>query len=170
MIFELLFNAGLLLVAVICFVNITLVAPEPIQGNMNAAQWPQLIFGLLAVCIVINMIRIYRNTPKKERNLEPLRKISLQKILRSHVTWAFVTLFAAIPALNLLGFFPTGILFCCVFTFLFGERKPLRIVLPALIITLVLYVLFINLNIMLPRGTGVLRSFHLFTEGIFRLR
>ena len=35
-------------------------------------------------------------------------------------------------------------------------------------IPLVLYVLFINLNIMLPRGMGFLRSFHLFTEGIFR--
>lgn len=168
MIFELLFNAALLIVAIVCFVNITMVAPEPIQGNMNAAQWPQLIFGLLAICLVCNMINIYRKTPKEQRNLEPLKQIKLSSILKSKLTWAFVTLFAAISALNVLGFFPTGIIFCCIFTYLFGERKPLRIILPAFIITLVLYALFINLNIMLPRGTGFLRSFHLFTEGIFR--
>ncbi len=168
MIFELLFNAALLIVAIVCFVNITIVAPEPIQGNMNAAQWPQLIFGLLAICLVANMIKVFINTPKEQRNLEPLKQIKLSKILKSHVTWAFVTLFATIPALNVLGFFPTGLIFCCIFTYLFGERKPLRIILAAVIITLVLYVLFINLNIMLPRGMGFLRSFHLFTEGIFR--
>lgn len=56
MAFELLFNAFLLLVAIICFVNITMVAPEPIQGNMDAAQWPQIIFGLL---IHYRSVRLY---------------------------------------------------------------------------------------------------------------
>jgi len=168
MAFELLFNAFLLLAAIICFVNITMVAPEPIQGNMDAAQWPQIIFGLLIVCLIANMIKVYRETPAEKRNFDQLKGISLPGILKSKVTWAFVTLFAVIPALNTIGFIPTGLIFCVIFTMLFGERKLLRIVLAAVIITLVLYVLFINLNIMLPRGVSFFRSFHLFAEGLAR--
>lgn len=168
MAFELLFNAFLLLVAIICFVNITMVAPEPIQGNMDAAQWPQIIFGLLIICLIANIIKIYKETPADKRNFDQLKGISLTGILRSKITWAFVTLFAVIPALNTIGFIPTGIIFCVIFTMLFGERKPLRIGLAVVIITLVLYLIFINLNIMLPRGTGVFRSFHLFAEGLAR--
>lgn len=168
MAFELLFNAFLLLIAIICFVNITMVAPEPIQGNMDAAQWPQIIFGLLIICLIANMIKVYKGTPAEKRNFDQLKGISLQGILKSKVTWAFVTLFAVIPAFKTIGFIPTGLIFCVIFTMLFGERKPLRIILAALIITLVLYTLFINLNIMLPRGTGFFRSFHLFAEGLAR--
>lgn len=168
MAFELLFNAFLLLAAIICFVNITMVAPEPIQGNMDAAQWPQIIFGLLIVCLIANMIKVYRETPAEKRNFDQLKGISLPGILKSKVTWAFVTLFAVIPALNTIGFIPTGLIFCVIFTMLFGERKLLRIVLAAVIITLVLYVLFINLNIMLPRGVSFFRNFHLFAEGLAR--
>lgn len=168
MAFELLFNAFLLLVSIICFVNITMVAPEPIQGNMDAAQWPQIIFGLLIILLIANIIKVYRETPAEKRNFDDLKKINVNGILKSKVTWAFVTLFAVIPAFKLIGFIPTSLIFCVIYTMLFGERKPLRIALAAIIITLVLYVLFINLNIMLPRGTGFLRSFHLFAEGIAR--
>lgn len=168
MAFELLFNAFLLLVSIICFVNITLVAPEPIQGNMDAAQWPQIIFGLLIICLIANMIKVFKETPAEKRNFDQLKQIHLSSILRSKVTWAFVTLFAVIPALNTIGFIPTSLIFCVIFTMLFGERKPLRIGLAAVIITLVLYVLFINLNIMLPRGGSFFRSFHLFAEGLAR--
>lgn len=168
MAFELLFNTFLLLVSIICFVNITLVAPEPIQGNMDAAQWPQIIFGLLIVGLIANMIKVYKGTPAEKRNFQQFKTISLPGILKSKVTWAFVALFAVIPAFRTIGFIPTSLIFCTVFTLLFGERKPLRIALAAIVITLVLYILFINLNIMLPRGIGIFRSFHLFAEGLAR--
>ncbi|MDL2264211.1 hypothetical protein LJC31_06115 [Synergistaceae bacterium OttesenSCG-928-I11] len=63
MIYELCFNAFLLLVAVVCVVDVSANAPPPLPGSMSAAQWPQIVFGLMCVFIVINMIYIWKNRP-----------------------------------------------------------------------------------------------------------
>lgn len=170
MIFELLFNFVLIIISVVCFANITKMAPEPIQGNMDAAQWPQIIFGLLIVCLIANMIKIVKNTPKEERNLGPLKNITLSGIFKSKLLWIFVLLFAVVPGFKYIGFIPTSLIFCPCVMLLFGERKPLRILLPTVLIVVVVYVLFINLNIMLPRGTGFLRNFHVSCERLVRIR
>ncbi|MEF9895468.1 MAG: tripartite tricarboxylate transporter TctB family protein, partial [Clostridia bacterium] len=67
-----------------------------------------------------------------------------------------------------LGFMVTCFLFLISYGLLLGERKYLRLVLFALLITLVLYICFgVLLSVNLPRGTvPFLRNFALFIESL----
>lgn len=169
MILELLFNGLLLAGSVICFINITLVAPDPTPGNMNAAQWPQLVFGLLAICIVVNMLLVWKKTPSEQRNLKPLKNIRISSIVKSKLFYGIIFLFLYVLLLQYTGFIPGSLLFGVLYMILLGERKPLRIIAADLILVVIIYCLFINLEVMLPRGISVFRMFHLWTEGIVRI-
>jgi hypothetical protein len=69
-----------------------------------------------------------------------------------------------------LGFLFTSILFLAGYGVLLGERRPLRIAISSVAITLLLYVGFsVFLGIMLPRGEiGFIRSIALLLESIFQ--
>lgn len=169
MILELLFNGMILAVSILCFVNITLVAPEPTPGNMNAAQWPQLIFGLLVLCLIINMLRIWKAAPPGQRNLDSLKNIRISGFVKSRLFWGIGFMFLYVLLLQYMGFIPGSLLFGGLYMILLGEKKPLRILLADLILVAVIYCLFINLEVMLPRGVSVFRTFHLWAEGLVRI-
>jgi hypothetical protein len=167
MIGEFLFNIFLFLISVVCFVDITLVAPAPVSGNINAAQWPQVIFGLLGVCLIFNMIWIWKNSPLCKSTLSNF-KFNIE-IINKKLSIAFFLLIAFIFLLNYIGFIPGSLLFCSGYMVLLGERKLGRIVIPAFLIVLIIYCVFINLEVMLPRGISVYRTFHLFMESVIRV-
>ena len=169
MILELLFNGFLLLVSIVCFADITAVAPAPRPRNMNAAQWPQMIFGLLALCIVVNMVRIWRAAPKEARGGGDLAKISVRKIVQSKLFIAIVFLFAYVYLLNVIGFILASLVFSVAYIALLGERRPLRVVVAAVVMVSVVYCIFINLEVMLPRGVSLFRDFHLMMESLVRI-
>lgn len=162
---ELLFNGVLALFFIYCFFYIGSIAPEPQPGTMDAAQWPQLLLGLLVIFLIINMYNIYKNTPKKERNLSAITEIKLGGFYKNKLFLGIASLFVYSFALDYLGFIVSSFLFSVAYSRLLGEKRFTRLLLYSFLSVAVLYFLFSKgLNIMLPRGVGIFRNFALFLE------
>lgn len=166
---ELIFNGLFLIVSIICFADITIIAPEPTPGSMDAAQWPQWIFGLMVICLIINMIKIWKATSDEKRNFDDIKQISLRKIITSKLFVAIMIMILYVILLKNVGFIPGSLVFSAAYITLLGERRPVRIAIATLVMVAIIYALFINLEIMLPRGIGVFRDFHLLMESIIRV-
>lgn len=169
MVLELLFNSLFLLASVLCFVDVTIIAPEPTAGNMDAAQWPQCIFGLLVLCLIINIVRIWKTAPPEKRNYDEIRQISLIKIVTSKLFIGIVLLALYVVLLRNVGFIPSSLLFSVAYITLLGEKCPIRTMVAGLTMIAVIYALFINLEVMLPRGVWGFRDFHLLLEDFIRM-
>ena len=145
--------------------------PLKVQNNPNALSpniWPSVILVLLIACMVANIIRIIRvNKGKPEFTLKAFAA-GIPGFLKSQMFIGIIIIVVLSFLLEPLGFMPTSFLFLIAYGILLGERKYLRLVIMALVITLVLYICFgVLLQVNLPRGTvPFLRNFSLFVESL----
>lgn len=170
---ELIFNVLILLGVLYTMAFHVLEAPVAIkvQKNPYALQpnvWPNVILSLLALCLVLNIIGIIRkNRGKEEFSLKYLTG-QVPGFFKSKVFIGMALVVILSFVLEPLGFMVTCFLFVIAYGLLLGERKYLRLVLVALVITFILYLLFsVALQVNLPRGTvSFLRNFALKLEEI----
>mgnify|MGYP002626941000 CR=1 FL=1 len=172
--FELICNFLLLVFLVYAFFTHTLEAkvPKAYLKNPNVLYpdvWPKLIIILLWICIIINIIKIFKkNKGNPEFSFAAFGKNTL-KFLKSKTFIGMVILVIASLVLEPLGFVVTAALIMFSYGMLLGEKKWWRLACIAVVLSIVLHILFSGLlNVNLPRGTvPFLRSFSLFLENLF---
>jgi hypothetical protein len=164
---QLLFNAGLVLFFIYCYFYVGTIAPEPKPGNMDGAQWPQMLLILLVIFLIINIFNIYRNTPKEERNLNSITGVNYKGFYKNKLFIGIVILFIYAFALEYTGFIFTSFVFAMLYSRLLGEKRIPKLALYSFLSVAILYFLFSKgLGIMLPRGVGIFRSIALMLESI----
>lgn len=164
---QLLFNGFLALFFAYCYFYVGSIAPEPRPGNMDGAQWPQLLLILLVVFLIVNMYNIYKRTPREERNLSAIKGINYKGLFKNKLFIGIVALFVYAFVLEYLGFILSSFLFSIVYSRLLGEKRVPQLLLYSFLSVAVLYFLFLKgLDIMLPRGTGIFRDFALMLESL----
>lgn len=161
---ELAFNIGLLLFFVYCFIYVGAIAPEKIPGQMDGAQWPQILLGLLVIFLAINIYRVYKN----RKDGETLKiNFDIKKILKNKLFIGSALLIVYTLALDIMGFIVASIIFFMLYSRLLGEKRIKTLLLSSVSSVIVLYIIFNTLlSIMLPRGTGIFRTFALLLESI----
>ena len=161
---ELAFNVGLLLFFVYCFIYVGVIAPEKIPGQMDGAQWPQILLGLLVIFLAINIFKVYKN--RKDGEAFKIN-FDIKKIVKNRLFIGSALLIVYTLALNLTGFMVTSIIFFMLYSRLLGEKRIKTLLLSSVGSVLILYIIFNTmLGIMLPRGIGIFRTFALFLESI----
>lgn len=170
---ELIVNVLLLVffIYTLCFHVTEAPIPEKVVKNPNAlspSTWPSVILVLLIVCIVANIIKIWKkNKGDPEFSLKAFAK-TIPDFLKSKMFIGIAIIVVLSFILEPLGFMPTCFLFLIAYGILLGERKYVRLVIFAVVVTFVLYICFgVLLQVNLPRGTiPFLRNFSLFVESI----
>ena len=161
---ELLFNAALFIFFIYCFIYVGVKAPENVPGQMDGAQWPQIILGLLLIFLAANIFKIIKN---KKADESFKINFDLKKILRSKLFIGSALLIVYTYALDYIGFIVSSIIFFIIYSRLLGEKRKKTLIITSLVSVIALYVIFsVMLNIRLPRGTGLFRTFALFIENI----
>ncbi|MDD3110056.1 MAG: tripartite tricarboxylate transporter TctB family protein [Eubacteriales bacterium] len=169
--FELILNVLLLLFFVYTLAFNVLEAPIPakVQRNPYALQpgiWPSVLLVLLIFLVLLNIINIIRkNKGREEFSLQGFLG-SVPVFFKSKVFFGILIIVVASFLLEPLGFMVTCFLLLTGYGFLLGDRQYWRLLLVALLVTIVLYVCFgVLLQVNLPRGTvPFLRNFALFLE------
>lgn len=138
-------------------------------SNLMPDVWPKVIIALLVICLVVNIIKIFR---KNKGNPKFTFKAFYQGSLAFFKSKTFLGILILVIAsliLEPLGFIVTSffILFC--YGLLLGEKKIWRLLLISLGVSFLLHIIFSGLlDVTLPRGTvGFLRSFALMLENLF---
>jgi len=164
MIFEFVGNIVLMLVSIFFFINLQIKTPPPTDGGMSAKTWPQILLMVLIVCIIFNLIKVYKKG-KSEGKLFFEMSVNEKKIL-SWKIWVGICLCFAYPiGLRYIGFFAASLMYLLPMIYLLGGRAKKTLISWSLGITIVVYIVFrMILGVPLPRGTGVFREFAIWLE------
>ncbi len=170
---ELIVNVLLLLffIYTLCFHVTEAPIPGKVLNNPNALSpgtWPGVIVVLLIVCIAFNIVKIIRkNRGNEDFSLKAFFS-TIPGFLKSKVFIGIVIVVVLSFLLEPLGFMVTCFLFLISYGLLLDDRKYVRLVIFAVVVTLVLYICFgVLLQVNLPRGmVPFLRNFALFVESL----
>ena len=131
--------------------------------DLGAAFWPRVILVLIIVLSVVNLIQAIKKM--KAEGATVTSGIDVAGFFKSKLFIGMILVFAAALILPIIGFIPTCFIFLILYGLLLGDKKYLRLVIAALLITIVVYIIFQGaLDIFLPRGKGVFRTFALALE------
>ncbi|ETP71681.1 Tripartite tricarboxylate transporter TctB family [Lachnospiraceae bacterium JC7] len=135
------------------------------ETELGAAFWPQII---LAIMIVLSVVNIVTNVKKMKAEGGSITSgIDVAGFFKSKLFIGMVIVAIMALILPMIGFIPTCIIFLMVYGILLKAPNIPKLAIAVVLITIVIYVLFQGaLDIMLPRGTGVFRSFALAVESI----
>ncbi len=137
-------------IAVGCVIFLLWVIPAqtpPYPGyGVSAALLPNVAFGIilvLAVLLMLDNLLDYRAEKSKEP-ATPEERASQEISQEDRVHFGRLALFMVpclllMPAMQWIGFIPAGIAFMVVIQFLCGQRKPVPLVLVAVLPVLALY-------------------------------
>lgn len=165
MILELLFNAALLLLFLFMYWYIGATMPQSASTELGAEQWPRLILVGLVILMVINIYKIYKETPAEKRNAEELKNINIMSIVKSKLFIGIVIVLLYSVILEPLGFILSTLIGFSLYSALLGERRIKTLAITSILITFGSYFVFARgLGIMLPRGYGILRDLALLLE------
>lgn len=163
---ELIFNVALLIFSIYCFFYVGTTSPAATATELGAAFWPRIILILLVILVIVNILNILKKN-KSESAKDKLSIEGIKNFFTSKLFIGMVIVIIMVFALDYLGFMLTTFLFIMAYGVLLGMRSPVKLLLTALFVTVLLYVLFQGaLGIMLPRGYGFLRTFALWIETI----
>lgn len=133
--------------------------------DLGAAFWPRVILVLLLILSVVNLIQGVKKM--KAAGTGITEGISLSGFFKSKLFVGMVLVCVAAFALPQVGFIPTCFLFLIAYGLLLGDKKYVRLVVVALLVTIAIYLVFQGaLDIFLPRGKGVFRTFALAIEKV----
>lgn len=162
---EILINMILTVFFSICLYLSTLLE-DPGLDPLGAKKWPQVILVLLIALLISNIVQLYKKQ-KKDGESHSLKSVDFKGFFKSKLLIGMVMLVPIPFMLDFIGFIPTILMFLAGYMVLLGERKPVKIAIVSLVTTFVIFFIFSSgLSIMLPRGTGVFREFHMFLENI----
>lgn len=162
-------NAILLVFSLICFFYVGSTMPKSAASELGAEQWPQYLLVLLIIAICFNIYKYVKSNKKSDiaasfADLAP----GVVRFFKSKLFIGMALLSIMALMYEPVGFLTTSLFFLISYGVLLGERRPLRLGLCSIAITLILYIGFsVFLGVMLPRGTvGFLRELALFLESI----
>lgn len=131
--------------------------------DLGAAFWPRVILVLLIILSVVNLIQAIKKM--KAEGATVTSGIDVVGFFKSKLFIGMVLVCIAALVLPIIGFIPTCFIFLIAYGLLLGDKKYLRLVIVAFLITIVVYIIFQGaLDIFLPRGKGVFRTFALAIE------
>ncbi len=136
---------------------------------LHPSVWPKLIIILLVICLVINIIKIFKkNKGNPEFSFGAFAKNSLV-FLKSKMFIGMAILMIAALILEPLGFVVTAALLMFAYGMLLGEKIWWRLAIISCVLAIFLHIAFSGLlGVSLPRGTvPFLRDFSLFLENLF---
>lgn len=169
MVIELIVNLLLLGFSVFCFFYVGSTMPKSAVNELGAEQWPQALLVILILAICWNLYKYFRTHKSQELGQ------AFKDFAPGTVNFFKSKLFAGMAIVVIMalmyepiGFMCTSMFFMIAYGYLLGEHRPLRLILSAVVITLILYVGFsVFLGVMLPRGqVSFLRNFALFVESL----
>ena len=165
---KLLFNGGLTAFFIYCYYYISITAPVKTRAyEIDGADWPKILLILVIFALIVNIVKIIRETPATERNMSAITSINFAGIFKNKLFLGMALMLLYAYALPYIGFIPASIVMATLYMMLLGERRVLFALLYSAISVAVLYALFsFLLDIMLPRGIGVFRSFAIMIESI----
>lgn len=137
-------------------------------NNLMPDVWPKVIIGLLMLCLLINIIRIFKkNKGKKDFNFKALLA-GAKEFFTSRMFIGMIILAAAGLLIETLGFVVTAFLILFFYGLLLGEKKWGRLLIISAVLALVIHIIFSGLlDVTLPRGTvPFLRNFALWLENL----
>ncbi len=159
---ELIFNVGLLVFFVYCFFFVGGIIKEPYPNMLDAAEWPRILLGLLIICLIANIVKIYMG--KKSGESFKIN-FKLKEIVKSKFFVGSALMLIYSIVLDYAGFITSSIIFFALYSYLLGQRNWKKLIFSSLFSVVALYVIFNGmLDIMLPRGIGAFRNFALFLE------
>ena len=157
---ELVFNAVLFLFMVAMTVYSGSI--EIWDKYWGARYYPMIILLLIDGLLLYKTIKILKALQKDEKKID-ISVFKQKGVIRLLV--AFAATFVFVFTLEKLGFVLGVFLYGMVLCYLLGCRKLWLIPLISLAVTIAIYAIFAwGLEIMLPRGTGVLYYFGLWLE------
>lgn len=164
---DLVFNLGLLLFSLYCFVYIGITTPDSGVNELGAAFWPRIILVLLAILLIANIVNIIKKN--KAENIKSISISDLKGFFTSKLFYGMIIIATMAFLLKYLGFMLTVFLFMMAYCYLLGEKRPHILIIVGVVVTIILYIMFYGfLGIILPRGEGFLREISLQIETIFR--
>lgn len=164
MIFELVFNAALAIFFIYCFFYVGITTPDNTAGQLDGAQWSQGLLAVLVILLIVNIIKIIKN---KDNTKTKVISFNIKGIITNKLFIGIALLLVYSIALSRTGFLLTSFILVFLYSYLLGERKIIRMILTSALSVIALYLLFDRvLDIMLPRGTGIFRTFALFIESL----
>jgi hypothetical protein len=144
--------------------------PKSADSELGAEQWPQALLFLLILAIGVNLVNYFRRHTKKEiaaafGDFFP----GLLRFVRSKLFIGMTLLVLMAVVYEPLGFLVTCMAFMAGYGVLLGERRPVRLLISSVAITMLLYIGFsVFLGILLPRGyIPFLRNAALALEALF---
>lgn len=159
---ELIFNSGMLLF----FIAMTIYSGkiEIWQDFFGARYWPMMLLIAADLIFAAKTHQIFKFMPVNERKLKintsAFKEIGNQRLL---LAFAITSMYAIL--LPYLGFFITTFLYAIGLSLILGLRHVLKLVSSSFVTTLGIYAIFVwGLDIMVPRGSGVLYYFGLWLE------
>ena len=167
--------ANILLLVFLVYTNFTHVLEAKIPksylknpSNLMPSVWPKVIIWLMILCIVINIVRIFRkNKGNPQFNWKAFLDNSI-RFFKSKTFFGIVLLAIGSFIIELFGFTVTSFLILFAYGYLLGERKIVRLLIISVVLALFLHIVFSGLlDVTLPRGTiGFLRNFALWLENL----
>ena len=156
--------ALILLAGVGLFVAAGRLPVVPVPGQLGPDFWPRLVLiGLMGSC-VLKLLEVARaREPAAESG--PSLPLAVPKLATG------MALVLGYPALApLLGFPLTNVLFLLAFMRLVGTRRPLPLVVTAVLGTVALLYVFVKVVYLpLPKGAGVMEDFTIFLYRLLRI-
>lgn len=145
------------------------------QNDPGPAFWPKAVLTVIIVAGVINLALILRRISRDQDPAVPSRSVISEQIsayidLSVREQRFFVTIILTI--IYLIGLEEIGFLFATpvyliLFTAAIGYHRYVRLIIYSGIVTSVLFIGFRNfMNIALPYGSEMTRSFHIFVENL----
>ena len=120
------------------------------NGTPGSAFFPRIIavaMFVVAAALAVNTF-LKRSTYKKGEVIFNFGSVGTQRVL-----WMFLAIILAGISMYFFGFISTSLWFTAAVIFIMEERRPLVLVVSAILLTLVIYVIFtIGLQMYLPRG------------------
>jgi hypothetical protein len=139
--------------------------------------WPHLILGVIAVSAVLNLGIIYKRYGQESVLLVPTKSVITEGFNRrfrdlSTEEWEFYGIIVATAVylifLSRVGYLLTTPLYLFAFGWILKYRRPLVLAATSVVVSTGIFVAFrIYMNIALPYGDGIFRSFHLAVEALF---
>lgn len=161
---DLLFSIALTAFSVYCFFLVGAESPAPTPTELGAAFWPRIILVAMIALLVANIVNYLKANKVSAQGI--MGEIKLGEFVKSKLFIGMLIVFFMALIMPYIGFIPSCFLFLVSYGALLGEKRLPRLILIALVVTIVLYALFQGpLSIMLPRGVGFFREFALVCEG-----
>ena len=111
------------------------------------------VFWLLSAFVTIELIILLRSLIADRNIKHPFSRDAAIKIIRDSKTRLAVAIVLYLLAIPYFGFYSTSFLAFCAFSFILGTRGVFKMVLPALVVLLVIYLTFsFSLKLTLPQG------------------